>query len=106
MEETSVVHSVALYGFILALLFGAITYKTDFCTMGAVSDWVNFGDKRRLRAWFLAIGIAIVGTQILHLSGRIDFSGTPALMPNFSWLACIAGGCVFGVGMTLATGCV
>lgn len=106
MEEMNVVHIVALWGFILALLFGAIAYKTSFCTMGAVSDWINFGDKRRLRAWFLAIGLATVGTQILHLQGKIDFRGVPALMPNFSWLACLVGGFAFGIGMTLASGCV
>jgi uncharacterized membrane protein YedE/YeeE len=106
MEEMNVVHTVALYGFLLALLFGAVAYKTDFCTMGAVSDWVNFGDKRRLRAWFLAMGIAMFGTQILHIQGDIDFSGVPSLMPNFSWLACAVGGFIFGVGMTLGSGCV
>lgn len=106
MEEMNVVHTVALYGFLLSLLFGAIAYKTEFCTMGAVSDWVNFGDKRRLRAWFLAIGIAVFGTQILHFQGSVDFSSVPSLMPNFSWLACIVGGFIFGIGMTLGSGCV
>ena len=41
------------------IVFGAVGNKTNFCTMGAVSDWVNMGDRNRLRAWFLAIGLAI-----------------------------------------------
>jgi hypothetical protein len=60
--EITTVQIVALWAFVLALSFGAIAYKTNFCTMGAVSDWVNMSDKRRLRAWFLAIGVAILGT--------------------------------------------
>ncbi|MEX2458168.1 MAG: hypothetical protein WD770_04210, partial [Actinomycetota bacterium] len=30
--------------FVLAFIFGAVANKTNFCTMGAVSDWVNMGD--------------------------------------------------------------
>ena len=30
--------------FLIAALMGAIANKTNFCTMGAVSDWVNMGD--------------------------------------------------------------
>jgi hypothetical protein len=49
-----------LLGFLAGVVFGAVANKTNFCTIGAVSDWVNMGDKGRLRAWFLAIGIAIL----------------------------------------------
>ena len=34
---------------------GAVVNKTNFCTMGAVSDMVNMGDLGRMRAWLLAI---------------------------------------------------
>jgi uncharacterized membrane protein YedE/YeeE len=103
--EITTVQIVALWAFVLALLFGAIAYKTNFCTMGAVSDWVNMSDKRRLRAWFLAIGVAILGTQGLVVSGLVDVSPAISLTPNFSWLACLVGGMVFGIGMTLGSGC-
>ena len=43
MEEWSVVHKVALWGFLGAFLFGIIAHKTHFCTMGAISDWINNG---------------------------------------------------------------
>ncbi len=103
--EFDTVHQVALGGFVIAVLFGAIAYRTNFCTMGAISDWVNIGDTRRLRAWFLAIGIAILGTQGLTAAGVVDTGGAISLNANFSWLACIVGGFMFGVGMTLASGC-
>ena len=30
--------------FLLSVIFGAITQRTHFCTMGAISDVVNMGD--------------------------------------------------------------
>ena len=99
------VQSVALGSFLVAVVFGAIGNKTNFCTMGAVSDWVLLGDKSRLRAWFLAMGIAIIGTQFLPMVIPISFSKVIYLTTNFSWLGHILGGLCFGIGMTLAGGC-
>ena len=99
------VQTVALWGFLAAVVFGAVANKTNFCTMGAVSDWVNMGDKNRLRAWFLAIGVAILGSQILQAAGYIDLGKSIYLTANFGWLGHLLGGFLFGVGMTLAGGC-
>ncbi len=96
---------VALAAFLLGLLFGAIGQRTNFCTMGAVSDWVNMGDKNRLRAWLLAIGVAILGSGYLQWSGRIDLQQSIYLTPKLGWLGHLLGGGLFGVGMTLASGC-
>ena len=41
-------------GFLIALVLGAVVNKTNFCTMGAVSDLVNIGDTGRMRAWLFA----------------------------------------------------
>ena len=43
--------------FIAAFILGAVANKTNFCTMGAVSDLVNIGDKGRFRAWMLAMPV-------------------------------------------------
>jgi len=91
--------------FALAMVFGAVANKTDFCTMGAVSDWVNMGDTGRMRMWLLAIGVAILGANALHLAGAIDLSKSIYPGPNFTWLSYIVGGALFGVGMTLGSGC-
>ena len=103
--ELSNVYNVALWGFLAAVVFGAIANRTNFCTMGAVSDWVNMGDKNRLRAWFLAIGVAILGSQTLQAAGYIDLGKSIYLTANFGWLGHLLGGFLFGVGMTLAGGC-
>jgi uncharacterized membrane protein YedE/YeeE len=91
--------------FILAFIFGAIGNRTNFCTMGAVSDWVNMGDLNRMRMWLLAIAVAIIGSNALHLAGLVDLSKSLYQTPNFTWLSYIVGGFVFGIGMTLGSGC-
>jgi uncharacterized membrane protein YedE/YeeE len=91
--------------FLLAFIFGAVANKTDFCTMGAVSDWVNMGDFNRMRMWLLAVAVALLGSTALHLTGAIDLSKSIYPGPNFTWLSYIVGGFLFGVGMTLGSGC-
>jgi uncharacterized membrane protein YedE/YeeE len=105
MMEWEPVYRVALLGGLIGVLFGAVAFKTNFCTMGAVSDWVNIGSRDRFRAWLLAIGIAILVTQLLAAKGLIDIGQAIYLTPNFGWLGYILGGFLFGVGMTLASGC-
>src|SRR5215813_6030546 len=96
---------VAWSAFALAFVFGAVGHKTNFCTMGAVSDWVNMGDLNRMRMWLLAIGVAVIGSNALHLLGVVDLSKSIYPSPNFTWLSYIVGGFLFGVGMTLGSGC-
>ena len=105
MMEWEPVYRVALLGFLIGIVFGAVVNKTNFCTMGAVSDWVNIGSKDRLRAWLLAIGIAILATQALDFRSSVDLGQAIYRTPNFGWLGHIVGGFLFGVGMTLASGC-
>ena len=103
--ELAPVHYVAAWGFALAAVFGFVANKTNFCTMGAVSDMLHMGSRGRLGAWFFAMGLAILGTQALHAAGLVDLAGAMYLTPNFGWLGYIVGGIAFGVGMTLAAGC-
>ena len=103
--EWEPVHQIALLALLVGMVFGAVTSKTNFCTMGAVSDWVNIGSKDRLRAWFLAIGIAILTSQTMHATGVININDAFYLTPNFGWLGYLLGGFLFGIGMTLASGC-
>lgn len=94
--------------FILAFVMGAVVNKTNFCTMGAVSDWVNMGDTGRLRAWVLAGTVAMIGVLILELTGVANLSNTtlpPYRGSELQWGRYIVGGILFGIGMTLASGC-
>src|SRR3989441_5768756 len=73
--------------------------------MGAVSDWVNMGDLGRMRMWLLAIAVALLGSSALQLGGVVDLSKSIYPGPNFTWLSYLVGGLLFGIGMTLGSGC-
>lgn len=94
--------------FVAAFILGAVANKTNFCTMGAVSDWVNMGDTGRIRAWALAITTAMLGVVILEAAGVFQLgSGTlpPYRGSELLWGRYILGGLLFGIGMTLGSGC-
>lgn len=92
-------------GFVLGCLFGAAAHRSGFCTMGAVSDVVLFGDWRRMRLWVLAMAVALLGAQTFHLLGWVDLGASIYATPRLAWASHLVGGALFGVGMTLASGC-
>ena len=93
--------------FAIALVMGAVVNKTNFCTMGAVSDWVNMGDTGRFRAWLLAIAVAILGVVGLEYFGFVNPGNAfpPYRAGQLIWAENLLGGVLFGIGMTLASGC-
>ena len=99
--------TLLIYTSILGFILGYVVNKTNFCTMGAVSDLVNIGDSSRLKAWLLAITTAIVGVTSLEYLGIVDVSESRIPYRNsvFFWPRYIIGGIMFGIGMTLASGC-
>ncbi|RAU20578.1 YeeE/YedE family protein [Paramagnetospirillum kuznetsovii] len=105
MSELPVTTIVGAGAFVAGTLFGWTAQKTNFCTMGAISDIVFMGDWRRFRAWMLAVAVALAGTQILHLTGTINIGKSIYLTPNFGWAGAILGGLMFGFGMTMGGGC-
>jgi hypothetical protein len=91
----------------IALVMGAVVNKTNFCTMGAVSDLVNIGDSGRFRAWLLAIAVALLGVTLLEPLGLVNPDGSfpPYRSGELLWIENLLGGLMFGIGMTLASGC-
>jgi len=110
MEITT---TILFWAFGLAVVLGVFANKTNFCTMGAVSDLVNIGDTGRMRAWVFAMGMAILGVMgltVLELSdmslvSQNDTANPPYLTASFAWPRNILGGIIFGIGMTLGSGC-
>ncbi|HEX2116962.1 MAG TPA: YeeE/YedE family protein [Alphaproteobacteria bacterium] len=96
---------VSVLGLLAGVVFGATAQRTNFCTMGAISDILNLQDYRRFRAWLLAIAVAIAGSQALYLGGILDLGKSIYLTANLGWLGAIVGGLLFGFGMTLTGGC-
>lgn len=96
---------VNLAGFLLGLTLGAVVQRSNFCTMGAISDRVLMGDSRRLRSWALAIAVAMAGSQILHSAGLINLGASIYTGTSLGWLGAAIGGLMFGFGMVQAGGC-
>ena len=106
--EFTIHHGVLLAAFAIAAVMGAVMAKTHFCTMGGVSDWVNIGDTGRMRAWVFSMAVALAGVLVLEAAGTVNLYAEtfpPYRTANFAWLRYILGGILFGVGMTLASGC-
>lgn len=93
-------------GLFIGILFGALIARTNFCTMGSLSDIVNFGDWRRFRSWLLAVSIAMIGVLWLERAEIADMSYSLYVSPNLAWGGHLIGGLIFGVGMVFSGGCV
>ncbi|MGH8630697.1 MAG: YeeE/YedE family protein [Burkholderiales bacterium] len=104
-NPAQIVVLVVALGFALGLTFGAVAHKTNFCAMGAVSDLVNMGHWNRMRMWLLAIAVAVLGAGALAASGTVDLTRSFYTGARLTWLSHLVGGLLFGVGMTLASGC-
>ena len=88
--EFGIHQQILLSVFAIALVMGAVAQKTRFCTMGAVSDWVNMGDTGRMRSWVFAMAIALAGVVTLESSGAINLTGEtfpPYRTASFAWRA-------------------
>src|SRR5713226_906856 len=81
-------------------LWGYVTQRGGFCLVRALSNMVLMGDATILRAYALALLVAMVGLQALQAGGFVEIPIRP-----FHWLSNITGGLVFGAGMILGGGC-
>ena len=104
MEPTTILLLAVLP---LALVFGAAAQFSRVCVPGGLGDWMFRGEHARLAAYFIAIGVAVIGTGLLQALAGIDLNDTrpPYRSPEFAWGRYAIGGFLFGVGMVLARGC-
>ena len=84
--EFNIHTQILLFVFAIAVVIGAVANKTNFCTMGAVSDWTNMGDKGRLRAWLFAMTVALVGLLAMEAGGIVTLPADtfPRTAPRIS----------------------
>lgn len=96
---------MAFYGILLGLVVGAVARGARFCTFGAVEDAVLAGNMTRLRSWALAIAVATLLVQTMHVSDIARIGESFHLTPTFGWAGAIIGGLLFGLGMALVGTC-
>ena len=97
--------TLAWLAFAIGGVFGLAAQRSNFCTMGAIADILIMEDWTRLRMWALAAATAIAGTTALQMNGLIDVHGSIYTGARLPWLSHLVGGALFGIGMTLASGC-
>ena len=100
MENLPTSTIVATLGFVLGAVFGATAQRTNFCTMGSISDLVLMENWNRFRAWLLTIAVAILGSQVLFAFGKVDLTKSIYLTTNLGWAGAVSG------GLTMRTRCV
>lgn len=105
MDELPIATVVGGAAFLAGTVFGATAQRTNFCTMGALSDIVFMGDWKRFRSWMLAVAIGILATQAMQSAGMINIDKSIYLTKNLGWAGAVLGGLMFGFGMTMGGGC-
>lgn len=91
--------------FCITLILGYIMQRTNFCTMGAISDFFLMGSLTRARQWILAIAVSIIGVGFLKYANLIIFEDSIYIAPKVLWLSVLVGSLMFGFGMVFASGC-
>ena len=81
-------------------VFGYVIQRGGFCLTRALSNAVLMRDGNILRAYLLALLVAMVGVQAIDALGLVDIPLRP-----LRWMSNIVGGLLFGVGMILSGGC-
>ena len=92
-------------GLLLGTGFGALSQRSRFCLIAAVSNYALIRDSRQLQAWIAALAVALLGAQALDALGMVALADSGYRRGGFDWLGAVAGGLAFGVGGALAGGC-
>src|ERR1700754_4622942 len=96
---------VILGGLVIGLIYGAVGLLSGFCLVSGLRGWWAQGDGRLIRPFALALGVAIVASQLLAGAGVVDLGKSIYLQPTFSAPLMLFGGVLFGYGMVLSNGC-
>lgn len=94
---------ILLSALLVGVAFGFILQRGRYCMNSAFRDIIFVNDYTLLRAYLLAILIAIVGSNFFEDLGLMGEYGLRR--QAFSPVAAIIGGYIFGLGIVMAGGC-
>ena len=103
--ELSISQWVIGLGLAIGVVYGAVGQVSGFCLNSAIRQQITAGNGHKLRAFVLAMLVAIVGSQLLDTAGLIDLSQSIYPVSQASWVLTALGGMLFGFGMIQARGC-
>ena len=96
---------LVLVGLGLGVVMGATARAARFCTFGAVEDYVLARRTLRIRAWALAIAVAMISVQIMHHGDIARIDEVFYLGTEFGLVGAVVGGLLFGLGMSMVGTC-
>ncbi|MCB5410149.1 YeeE/YedE family protein [Pseudogemmobacter faecipullorum] len=97
--------SPVLAGLALGAVFGAAARLGQFCLLRGMKGLFGGGDLSALRAFGLALEVALCGSQALNWFGLTDLSASLPLRGGLPLGGLALGGAIFGFGMVLANAC-
>ena len=95
----------ALCGLVIGAVAGFAVRRARLCSFGAIEDALIGGDSRRMRVYGLALGIAILGTQALIVTGFLNPELTTYVPAAIPVVAILIGSILFGMGMAMVGTC-
>ena len=96
---------LTLGGFLCGFIAGAAAQNGRLCTMTAVEDAIVSRDFRAVKAWGLALGVAIVLTQSVARLLDLDLAASVYASGPIDLGGALLGGILFGLGMALVGTC-
>ncbi|MEJ2142724.1 MAG: YeeE/YedE family protein [Gammaproteobacteria bacterium] len=87
-------------------VFGFLIQRYRFCMVSGISNYMLVKDTRQSVAFATALLVAITGTQLLELMDIVAIGDSGYRNSTLDWFGASVGGILFGVGATLAGGCV
>lgn len=105
MEETTATLAAFAAGLAGGAILGLAARLGNFCTMAAIENTLFAQDTMRWRMWVLAMAVAILCVHAADMLGFIDPRQAYIIAGNFSPLALVIGGLMFGFGMALVGTC-
>ncbi|MDE2578868.1 MAG: YeeE/YedE family protein [Hyphomicrobiales bacterium] len=98
-------NALALGGFVIGILFGAMAQRSRFCLRAATLEVAHGQAGERLAIWLFVFATALIATQCLIVFGLFDTGAVRQLNNRGSLSGSIIGGLMFGCGMTLTRAC-
>lgn len=98
-------HLTLWAGLAIGLAFGIAARATGFCLVSGLRGWWVAGERTKIRAFALALAVAVAASQALDAAGLVDLRRSLYAQTTFAPAVILAGGLLFGYGMVLANGC-
>lgn len=93
-------------GLAVGAVFAIMLQRFRFCLVAGISNLLLIKDSRQALAFAAALLVSIIGTQLLEMMDVVAIADSSYRDNMLDWFGAAVGGLVFGIGATLAGGCV